>query len=258
MPGTVQISQGYPQNIVERADDGGWEYDLELYVDAPFAEAKALFPAIGATESVWGLIDSAKVLTRRFSTHGDGSFWTKCLLHCGSEPETWMLTAEDGGLQKPLEFHENYRMRWNYHLAMANGTTTHSGYDAATTPKLSAADGKIKKWVKEPSEYLVDWAILDGFEKEKPGVESFIVPNMAITESRRYILLSKAVAAAEYTWPVGTVYSATNYPVALEDVYWLITASRITFDGAYHVLSLTYQGASYWDEDLYGEALPQP
>ena len=254
--GPVTISQGYPQNIVERADDGGWEYDLELYVDAPFAEAKALFPAIGATESTWGLIDSAKVLTRRFSTHSDGSFWTRCQLHCGTETDYWVPIMEDGGLQKPLEFHDDYRMKWNYHLAMANGTTTHSGYDAATTPKLSAADGKIKKWVKESSEYLVDWAILDGFQKKKPGVESFILPSPVVREFCRFV--SRGTAFAEVkTRKVGDVYNATN-SIGLTGEYWMVMANNLTFDGMYWLVTVAYQASEYWDVDLYGEPKDQP
>jgi hypothetical protein len=178
------------------------------------------------------------------------------LLHCGTETDYWVPIMEDGGLQKPLEFHEDYRMKWNYHLAMANGTTTHSGYDAATTPKLSAADGKIKKWVKESSEYLVDWAILDGFEKKKPGVESFILPSPVVREFKRFVTAGSAFNEV-LARSVGFVYNNTNV-ITISDMYWMVMTNNLSFDGMFWLATVTYQGSDYWDVDLYGEPRNQP
>jgi hypothetical protein len=258
---TVQISQGYPQNIVQRADDNGWEYDLQLYVALPFATAKAMFPAIGANEIVWGGIDAAKVLTRRFSSHPEHNSWTVCNLHCGTDSASWVATMEDGGLQKPLEFRTGYLMKWNYHLAMAKGTSSYANHGTATTPELSEANAEVMKWVKEPSEAPIDptdgpWKVGTGFAKTKPGVDSFVYPSPVIRESFRFVKVSDAwYKALLYT--VGTVYTRTAN-IYLADYTWLVMSSGYSFDGAYWVTQVTYQGASTWDADLYGAAKPQP
>jgi hypothetical protein len=259
---TVEINQGYPQNIVQRPDDLGWEYDLQLYVAAPFETALASFPAIGDVELGWGLVDSAKVLTRRFSSHPAHNEWTICDLHCGTPSTQWVAVLEDGGLQKPLEFHPSYLMKWNYHLSMKKGTSSYASYGTATTPELSEANAALMKWVKEPSEAPIDpapdgpWKVLTGFAKTKPGVDAYIYPSPVVRESFRWCTVADAWAnALEYT--VGTVYNSTAQ-ITLTGYKWLVMSSGYTFDGAYAITQVTYQGASSWDSDLYGSPQDQP
>jgi len=257
----VQIDTGYPQNIVHRPDDDGSEYDLRLYYEGDFAPEA--FPDIGDTETIWGELDDARVLTRRFSVHPQAKgMVTYCDLHCGTDSREWIATVEDGGVQRPLEFKTDYLMKWNYHLAMKKGTTAHADFGTATTPVLSEADAAIKKWVKEPCEAPIDptdgpWKIYTGFQKTKPGVEAFLSPSPIVRESWRYA--KKTVALAHIIdRTVGAVYNSTALPVDLWTGTFLLTSAGVHFDGGYWVLTYTYQQASSWDSDLYGSAIDQP
>ena len=250
MAETVQISQGFPKNIVQRADDFGVEYDLQLYVAAPFDTARAAFPSLGDTESVWGLVDGAKVLAVSMWTGAEHNSWTYCDLHCGTSSDYWATALEDGGLQRPLEFHADYRTKWNYHLAMKEGTSTHSAWATATDVTLSEADAKIKRWIKEPTEAQAEWKILSGFAKTKPGVDQFISPSPVVRQFKRYCTEPEAFAAS-LDYPVGTVYKSTGN-ITLTGMVWLVMSSGYAFDGLYWRHIMTMQASSQWDEDLYG------
>lgn len=261
MPDTPTIAQGYPQNIVQRPDDLGWDYDLTVYVPGDFETTLSSFPAIGDTELIWGKVDTAVVLTRRFRVHQDSdTLATYCDMHCGTATDYWIPSVEDGALQKQLEFHPSYLMKWNYHLAMKTGTTTHSAFSTATTPALSEADAAVKKWVREPSEAPIDsndgpWKIGSGFTKTKPGVDSYIYPSGVVREMKRFTSQGAAFAAKQ-DYVVGTVYESAA-SVSLTGTC-IVMASNMIYDGAYWIVSVTYQFASSWDSDLYGAAQQQP
>lgn len=262
--GIVTIAQGYPQNIVHRADDRGYDYDLRLYVDLPFAGALSLFPNIYDAETTWGGIAGSFVLSRKFFVQENHGQWTYCDLHCGSESAdadfAWIASIEDGGLQKPLEFHPNYRTKWNYHLATKEGSTGASVYADATTPQLSDANALLMKWVKEPSEApIIDnkpWKPLAGYTKTKPGVEAYIYPSPIVRESKRFYKFTRANGCA-ISYDVGTQYSTTAYPIYRGGA-WLVTASNVTYDGVWYYANITYQWSSVWDTELYGAVLDQP
>ena len=269
---TLTIAQGYPQNVIQRPDDFGYEYDLRVFYTGALSDVLSQFPAIGALETTWGGIENCYVLTRRFSEHPETSgIATYCDMHCGQSGEFWVLSMEDGGVQRPIEFHKDYRTKWNYHLVMNKNETTYSGFSTDTTPSMSQANSTKFKWVKETSEAPVDnnggksepWMPPSGYTKTKPGVDSYIAPSPIVREFRRFAKLKDAWDA-QAKRAAGVVFQKTaNY--FLEDWTWLTIASGLSFDGCYWNVTITYQGATKgtdqgqaWDVDLYGDAQPQP
>lgn len=271
----VNIDQGYPQDIIQRPDDGGWEYTLALYIASDVDSSVASFPALGATESVWGGIENAKVLTRSFSAWREGKWWTRCVLKCGTAGESWVPAIDEGALEKPLSMHPNFKASWLYHLAMKKGTSSYSSFSTATDIALTEANAAIVKWVREPAEVPIDstngpWKIPSGYTKTKPGVEAYISPAPTIRLFKRFTSFAEALAS-KLTYPVGahkeptfpylggtySIFTGSNSVTEgdTETVTptgsFMVNGSTLQFDGAYWIHNLSVQLAC-WDTDVYG------
>ena len=97
-----------------------------------------------------------------------------------------VLSMSDGALEKPLETHSDYVMKWNYSLAKKTGTTVSkpSGWNTATEDTLTSAQTAGWMWVKELTDVGDGWSIEEAATMK--GTESYLVPAPIVNDRTYY------------------------------------------------------------------------
>lgn len=159
-----------------------------------------------------------------------------------------IYTLDEGSLEKSIETHPSYRMKWNHHLAAKSGTAKPAWFDTAVDYSDTSGSSTYQ-WVKDYSE--VDTSLLGKnfikWDKTKPGVESYILP-APVVNSTLYFSTKKKATASKYsvgkrTAPVDKMGVATGE--------WLVTGRRVQQEGRKWVAGVTFTNADEWDSDLY-------
>lgn len=162
-------------------------------------------------------------------------------------------SMDDGGVEKPLESKDNYRTRWNYHLACAtNGASTPSWYAGATNILINAPDDTAFKWIRDGNEAPVKadgtyWTIIA--PKTKPGVESWVSPAPVINWKKYFYGEANASAFVAAHVVGNRETPGKTFGLAGD---FLVLNVNLEPSGRYWVGVVKYQNnRSGWDTDLY-------
>lgn len=264
MPVTLVRPPGYPK-VTD--NPGGDSVLFDRYTHSAdstttLATFRAALPAVGATHP-----DMAGVfLVNREITRDPSSplWWTADLRYestaaLNGSPTAFRADGEeeysvdDGGVEKPLELKNNYRTKWNYHLACAtNGASTPSWYADATNILISAADATAFKWLRDGNEAPMKqdgtyWTIIA--PKTKPGVESWTSPAPVINY-KKYFYGEANASAFIAGYQVGDRGTPGETFGMVGD--FLILNVNLEPSGRYWIGIVKFQNnRSGWDSDLY-------
>jgi len=166
----------------------------------------------------------------------------------GFEPENNdpIYSLSDGGLEKELETHPDYKTNWNYCLAAEKTVTSSpSWWLTATDLSMSSSDGEKYRWVTDSNSIAEGWYILK--EAQKQGIQSYILPSPTVTTTIYYARESDANNAANKVGQKET--PPKTFGVIGGE--WLVIGAEKNEERNWHVVRKTYQWANSWDSDLY-------
>ena len=167
----------------------------------------------------------------------------------GDEAQERQFTLSDSGFSRPLEFHPEYRTRWNYRLYEfvppgGESSGEPEWYDSATD--LGDADGVTYVWAKEQPAGSAEgtWRMI--FDMEKPGVTDYLETLPVIHEVRFYRSRKQRDNALRNAFSI--IAPEETFGLSKE---WLVTGRASSEDGKFYRIELDYTGADQWDPELY-------
>lgn len=154
-------------------------------------------------------------------------------------------TCRVGALEKPLETHPDYRTLWNYNLVLKKGQEADPPEWALEAKTLEAEE--FFKWVKD--EVPENYNLCDGYERQLPGVESYILPSPVVESTLYYSDIRNAYDALK---TVGTK-TAPEKTFGYDGGEWLVMGADISKEGKKWAVRVSYQWAQKWEDKLYGD-----
>jgi len=167
----------------------------------------------------------------------------------GKEDDDDLWTITVATLEKPLETHPNYLMKWNHDLYQHKdkADNTPAWFDTATNQQ--DADGTQWKWAKEsPGD---EWRLSDNgagalAEKTKAGVEAYYLPQPISRYQFWHSSKSNVEAVLQTVATRVTPAETFGYTGA-----WLVTNVSVEEDGSKYRGTVEYTYADVWDTELY-------
>lgn len=152
-------------------------------------------------------------------------------------------------MAEPLENAPNFRTCWKYNLYQQvdqsnPGTTVPAWWGTATT--LVTGDANYAWGQSTPGAAWPGYIWLLIKEATKPQVNAYLVPSATVTETRIYSSYQDAVNAVK---AVGK--KATPGKTFDNEGEWLILRSPVQQVENGWQVTVTYQNATKWDDDLY-------
>lgn len=155
-------------------------------------------------------------------------------------------TCRIATLEKPLETHPDYRTLWNYNLVIKTGEAAPEPTWANDSTTLEVDDPDIFKWVKD--EIPDGYNICAGYERQIPGVESYILPSPVVESVYYYSNYRRAVGALS---SVGSKETPARV-FGMEGGEWLVMGCDVSLEGSRWAVRTSYQWAEEWNDKLYG------
>lgn len=239
---------------------------------------EAEMPTLGVFDATYGYF-------RGYSS-SKGPAYTTVTLSYDTEGSTTNFTPADGdteywaqttGEETPVEYHPDYRTRWNYGLYVLNDKTPTrditeypatggeaagvDSYEASTTPDDLAAETKIGWFKDHPG---ATWIRI---KKPIKGNDFYLRPSRATFERNYHRDKSDAENdlqdvgklvnpsedfGASTTTPPFNVADQDDFPFKTNPGKWLVVASNTVYDGKYWVTETEFRHSEEgWDGTLY-------
>lgn len=168
------------------------------------------------------------------------------------EPEYFL---ENATLEKALETHENFLIKWNcdlyQYMSIGGGNTNKpSWYDTAKDDS-NATGATVENsyaWAKDkPSGASdeFDWLLVE--KRIKPGVDSYIIPSPIVQERIYYRTRRSAELAGNSTGSIET--PEKTFGISGGD--WLVMSASMQRENRRYLVERSFQWAEIWDTDLY-------
>lgn len=158
-------------------------------------------------------------------------------------------------IEKPLETHANYLVKWNYDLYGWSSDTTapsvpswaSTATNKSNTNGVPAADGFYWSQSKPGDPKTGYWHKIQ--DRTKPGVEVYPLPQPVIMTRKYFKNEEKAVAYLPSTISLGA--PGKTYGWSSSNSNWLKFPQGITNDGEFFVAEIEHEYGDSIDSDLY-------